>query len=186
MRDSEEFEFELPADHGDLVTVEGYDGRLFMVIAYQLIRNCLPEEEYNEIVYEVIDAYTGEFLEADGEDVEFVTDADHAAAYVRENPKPAAPVYPDWAMGVMKSLEEIEEYEKGAMGMAERKPTARELSSQLAKEKKAARKKRGEKIDNLLDMRIWAADMLEKTGNEEFGDRVFAIDAELKKLTDAD
>ncbi|MFZ7945718.1 hypothetical protein [Neobacillus sp. 19] len=43
MRDGEEFEFEIPANHGDLVTVDGYDGRFFMVIGYQLIRNCLPE-----------------------------------------------------------------------------------------------------------------------------------------------
>ena len=177
MRDGEEFEFELPADHGDLVTVDGYDDRLFMVIAYQLIRNCLPEEEYNEIVYEVIDAYTGEFLEADGEDVEFVTDADHAAAYVRENPNPKA-----FAIDV-SHLEN-----KGATSMAkeERKPTARELSAQIADERKAARKKRGEQIDNLLDMRNWASEMLAKTGNEEYGDRVFAIDAELKKLTETE
>jgi hypothetical protein len=177
MRDGEEFEFELPADHGDLVTVDGYDGRLFMVIAYQMIRNCLPEEEYNEIVYEVLDAYTGEFLEADGEDVEFVTDADHAAAYVSENPNPKA-----FAIDV-SHLEN-----KGAINMAkeERKPTARELSSQIAKEKKAMRKKRAEQIDNFLDMRNWAEKMLAKTGNEEYGDRVFAIDCELKKLTEGD
>jgi len=48
---SEEIEFDLPAEHGDLVTVDGYEGRLFMVIAYQLIRNCMPEAAYNEIVY---------------------------------------------------------------------------------------------------------------------------------------
>jgi hypothetical protein len=48
------------------------------------------------------------------------------------------------------------------------------------------RKKRGEQIDNLLDLRNWAADMLAKTGNEEFGDRVMAIDCELKKLMEVE
>jgi hypothetical protein len=60
------------------------------------------------------------------------------------------------------------------------------LSAQIAEERKVARKRRAEQIDNLLDMRIWASEMLDKTGNEEFGDRVMAIDCELKKLTDAD
>jgi hypothetical protein len=185
MRDSEEFEFAIPAEHGDLVTVDGYEGRFFMVIGYQLIRNCLPEEEYNEVVYEVLDAVTGEFLEADGEDVEFVTDAEHASAYLAENPpeyEATAPILPDWAKDVYQN------YERGAMNMSkpERKPTAREISAMEAEERKATRKARGEQIDNLLDLRNWAADMLAKTNNEEFGDRVFAIDAKLKELVDND
>jgi hypothetical protein len=176
MRDGEEFEFEIPADHGDLVTVEGYDGRFFMVIGFQLIRNCLPEEEYNEVVYEVLDAVTGEFLEADGEDVEFVTDAEHAADYLAENPPEYKPniTMSDKVGGVSNMAKE------------ERKPTPRELSAQIADEKKALRKKRAEQIDNLLDMRIWASKMLEKTNNEEYGDKVFAIDCELKKLTETE
>jgi hypothetical protein len=186
MREGEEFEFEIPADHGDLVTVDGYEGRFFMVIGYSLIRNCLPEEEYNEVVYEVLDAVTGEFLEADGEDVEFVTDAEHAAKYLDENPpqyempKPVIDTS-DWAIDISKYFGGVTDVAK-----EERKPTARELSAQEADRRKAERKERGEQIDNLLDLRNWAAGMLEKTGNEEFGDRVFAIDAELKKLVETD
>jgi hypothetical protein len=175
MKDGEEFEFTVPAAHGDLVTVDGYEGRFFMVIGFQLIRNCLPEEAYNEVVYEVLDAVTGEFLEADGEDVEFVTDADHASAYLAENP----PEY----------NEPIPKYTGGVTNMAKqepRKPTAREISAKEAEEKKQARKARGEQIDNLLDLRNWATDMLAKTNNEEYGDRVMAIDTELKKLTEVD
>jgi hypothetical protein len=175
MKDGEEFEFAIPADHGDLVTVDGYDGRFFMVIGFQLIRNCLPEEEYNEVVYEVLDAVTGEFLEADGEDIEFVTDAEHASAYLAENP-------PEYTAPISK-------YTGGVTNMAKqepRKPSAREISAQEAEEKKQARKARGEQIDNLLDLRNWATDMLAKTNNEEYGDRVMAIDTELKKLTEVD
>jgi hypothetical protein len=65
-----------------------------------------------------------------------------------------------------------------------RKPTAREISAKEAEEKKQARKVRAAEIDNLLDLRKWYADMLAKTNNEEFGDRVFALDCELKKLTE--
>jgi len=181
MMDGEEIEFDLPATHGDLVTVDGYEGRLFMVIAYQLIRNCMPEENYNEIVYEVLDAYNGEYIEVDGEDIEFVTDAEHAGDYVRENPAPAD--YP------ISFAIDVSHFIKGAETMSKqepRKPTARELSAQLAKEQKEMRKKRGEQIDDLLDLRNWAADMLAKTGNEEFGDRVMAIDCELKKLVETE
>jgi hypothetical protein len=142
MREGEEFEFAIPADHGDLVTVDGYDGRFFMVIGYQLIRNCLPEEAYNEVVYEVLDAVTGEFLEADGEDVEFVTDAEHASQYLAENPPDYnAPMHSvdmsDWMIDISK-------YTGGVTNMAkqERKPTARELSAKEAEERKAARKRR--------------------------------------------
>jgi hypothetical protein len=190
MRDSEEFEFAIPAEHGDLLTVDGYDGRFFMVIGYQLIRNCLPEEEYNEVVYEVLDAVTGEFLEADGEDVDFVTDAEHASAYLAENPphepmeqpkfKIVGPTDDEWKSYFIEGDETMSKSKEP------RKPTAREISAKEAEERKAARKARGEEIDNLLDLRNWAADMLAKTNNEEYGDRVFAIDAKLKELVDND
>jgi hypothetical protein len=185
MKDSEEFEFAIPAEHGDLVTVDGYDGRFFMVIGYQLIRNCLPEEEYNEVVYEVLDAVTGEFLEADGEDVEFVTDAEHAAQYLAENPpdyEATAPILPDWAKDVYQN------YERGAMNMAkpERKPTAREISAREAEERKAARKARAAEMDNLLDILEWNRRMLEKTNDESYGDRMMAVEAEIKKLVETE
>jgi len=89
----------------------------------------------------------------------------------------------------MNFARQIDEYEKGLKAMAKqepRKPTARELSAQLAKEQKEMRKKRGEQIDNLLDLRNWAADMLAKTNDEAYGDRVFAIDTELKKLVETE
>jgi hypothetical protein len=182
MREGEEFEFAIPADHGDLVTVEGYDGRFFMVIGYQLIRNCLPEEAYNEVVYEVLDAVTGEFLEADGEDVEFVTDADHASAYLAENP----PEYkePIQSLDISDWMIDISKYTGGVTNMAkqERKPTAREISAKEAEERKAAKKARAAEIDNLLEIAQWNRNMLDKTNDESYGDRLFAVEAELMKL----
>jgi hypothetical protein len=176
MIDGEEFEFEIPATHGDLVTVDGYEERLFMVIAYQLIRNCTPEEEYNEVVYEVLDAYSGEFLEVDGEDVEFVTDAGQADEYIRANPQPK-----QFAIDVSHLLKEAEPVAK-----EERKPTARELSGKEAEERKKARKEKAEKVDNLLDIAIWNRKMLSKTNDESYGERLFAVEAELKELTEGD
>jgi hypothetical protein len=170
MKDGEEFEFTVPAEHGDLVTVDGYEGRFFMVIGFQLIRNCLPEEAYNEVVYEVLDAVTGEFLEADGEDVEFVTDAGHASAYLAENPP--APKY----IGGVSNMAKQEP----------RKPTAREISAKEAEERKAARKAKAVEIDNLLDIAHWNRKMLEKTNDERYGDQLFAVEAELKKIVETE
>jgi hypothetical protein len=178
--DGEEFEFDLPATHGDLVTADGYEGRIFMVIAYRLIRNCMPEEEYNEIVYDVLDAYSGDYLEVDGEDVEFVTDASQAGEYVRANPKPLN--YPkSYAIDVSHLMKEAE-----TMAKEERKLSAKEISGIEGDKRKKERKEKAIQIDNLLDMRKWNSDMLAKTNNEEYGDRVFAIDCELKKLTETD
>ncbi|WHY01815.1 hypothetical protein [Neobacillus sp. DY30] len=186
MREGEEFEFEIPADHGDLVTVDGYDGRFFMVIGYQLIRNCLPEEAYNEVVYEVLDAVTGEFLEADGEDVEFVTDADHASAYLAENPPEYNEPLP--AVDLSDWMIDISNYTGGVTNMAksERKPTPRELSAKEAEERKAARNEREAQINNLLEIAQWNRKMLDKTNDESYGDRLFAVEAELMKLVDND
>jgi hypothetical protein len=185
MIEGEEFEFEIPAGHGDLVTVDGYEGRFFMVIGFQLIRNCLPEEAYNEVVYEVLDAVTGEFLEADGEDVEFVTDAEHAVDYLRENP-------PDYeAPATKRTFEIVSDLSifGGVTDMAKqepRKPTAREISAKEAEERRAARKARGEEIDNLLDIAQWNRSMLAKTNDERYGDQLFAVEAELKKLVETE
>lgn len=175
----EEFEFEIPATYGDLVTVDGYDRRFFMVIAYQLTRHCTPEEEYNETVFELLDAHTGEYLEADGEDVEFVTDAVNASEYLAQLEAP--PEMPSRMPGL--------DFEMGGGNMKAkepRKPTARELSGIEAERRKAERKAKAARIDELLDQRNWYAAALERTNNEEFGNRVFGIDAELKKLTDVE
>lgn len=46
------------------------------------------------------------------------------------------------------------------------------------------RKARAEQIDNLLDMREWYRKALERTNDEAYGDRIMAIDCELRKLTE--
>jgi hypothetical protein len=182
--DEREFEFEIPADYGDLVTVDGYDRRFFMVIAYQLTRHCTPEEEYNETVYELLDAHTGEYLEADGEDVEFVTDAVNADEYLAQV---EAPVQPPRMPGLDFDLSE---FFGGGVNMfgkkpqEPRKPTARELSAQEAEKRKAARKEKAARIDDLLDQRNWYSAALERTNNEEFGDKIAEIDSELKSLSE--
>jgi hypothetical protein len=166
----------------DLVRCDGYWPRVFRVDGYHIDTWRYPNETWTETVYELVDAHTGEFLEADVEDLTLVETADKAEEYLAANPAPTDAPQISFAIDVSHFMKEAETMAK----QEPRKPTARELSAQLAKESKELRKKRAAEIDNLLDMRNWASEMLEKTGNEEFGDRVMALDCELKKLTEVD
>jgi hypothetical protein len=166
---------------GDLVRVDGYWPRVFRVDGYRREQWHYPGEEWTDIVYELHDVGNLEFIEADMADLTLVETEDKADAYLETNPpqyEAPAPTMPDWMTFINGGDETMSKPKEP------RKPTAREISAKEAEERKAARKVRGEEIDNLLDLRIWAADMLAKTNNEEFGDRVFAIDCELKKLTE--
>ncbi|PFP30202.1 hypothetical protein COJ96_05670 [Bacillus sp. AFS073361] len=182
----EQNENEIYFNFFDLVRVDGYWPRVFRVDGYHTDTWRYPNETWTETVYELVDAHSGEFLEADVEDLTLVETADKADAWLAANPAPTGASKPldtsEWAIDISK-------YFGGVMNMAKkepRKPTARELSAQLAKEAKAARKKRGEQIDNLLDLRNWAADMLAKTNDEAYGDRVMAIDAKLKEIVETE
>jgi hypothetical protein len=169
---------------GDLVRVDGYWPRVFKVDGYRREHWVYPNEEWVDMVYELHDVANTEFIEADVEDLTLVETADKAEAYIETNPphyEAPAPVKPEWMTFMFG-----EEEKAVSKAKEPRKPTAREVSAQEAEERKAARKARGEEIDNLLDLRIWATDMLAKTNNEEFGDRVFAIDAKLKEMVDND
>jgi hypothetical protein len=168
---------------GDIVRVNGYYPRLFEIDGRRIENWQYAEEQWTDIVYEVYDVLTSDWIECAEEDLTLVVEADQADDYLAANPpdyEAPAPTMPDWMTFMFGGDETMSKSKEP------RKPTAREISAKEAEERKAARKARGEEIDNLLDLRIWAADMLAKTNNEEFGDRVMAIDCELKKLTEVD
>jgi hypothetical protein len=168
---------------GDIVRVDGYWPRVFKVDGYRREHWVYPNEEWTDMVYELHDVANTEFIEADMEDLTLVVEADQADDYLAKNPpnyEAPAPAMPDWMTFITGGDETMSKPKEP------RKPTPREISAKEAEDRRAARKARGEEIDNLLDLRIWAADMLAKTNNEEFGDRVFAIDAKLKELVDND
>lgn len=169
---------------GDLVRVNGYYPRLFEIDGRRIEHWQYAEEDWTDIVYEVYDVLSSDWVECAEEDITLVAEASQAEAYLAANP-------PDYEVPAQEKPEWMtfmfgEEEKAMSRPKEPRKPTAREISAKEAEERKAARKARGEEIDNLLDLRIWAADMLAKTNNEEFGDRVMAIDAKLKELVDVD
>jgi hypothetical protein len=168
---------------GDLVRVDGYWPRVFKVDGYRREHWVYPNEEWSDMVYELHDIANTEFIEADVEDLTLVETADKADDYLTANPpnyEAPAPSMPDWMTFITGGDETMSKPKEP------RKPTAREISAKEAEERRAARKALGEKIDNLLDIAQWNRTMLEKTNDERYGDRLFAVEAELKKITEID
>jgi hypothetical protein len=140
---------------GDLVHVDGYWPRIFIVDGYREERFYYPNEQWTDLVYELHDAHTAEWVEADEDDLFLVETADKADEYLAEKPV------------IIFGMEAV----------TMQKPPANVKNEIKHKEMT-------EKINNLLEIRHWNRIMHVKTGDDSFDDRAFAIDCELKKLTD--
>lgn len=191
--DEREFEIidvDLEAEHGDLVEVDGYNGYYF-VEGYVVSQHVYANETWTEVVYELIGAYDGQWLEADNEDLTFVTDAGQADEFLRAIPKPQQPIDPGEPKIVpLADLFEQFRKTKEAENMAKenRKLTPREQSAKVAAEKKAARKKREKFIDSMLDRR-YNAKVLSETFPEDkakYERRITKVDAVLAKVSDGE
>lgn len=69
---------------GDLVEVDGYEGRLYYVDSYVVHNIHLPSEAYTEVWYDLTCAHTGDFQIAEQEDISLVCEADQAEDYLRK------------------------------------------------------------------------------------------------------
>ncbi|AYA77388.1 hypothetical protein DOE78_19100 [Bacillus sp. Y1] len=164
---------------GDLVKVNGYYPRIFQIDGKRTERWQYPDEDWTVIVYELYDVANNDWVEAEESDLTLVVREFEADDYLAANP---APMTESTSIDLSEFI-----FGMGATTMAKKepaKPSARELSAQEAERRKAERKERAEKIDDLLDQRNWYQVQLERTNNEEFGDRVFAIDAKIKELVE--
>lgn len=171
---------------GDLVRVNGYYPRIFQVDGIRVEQWLYPDEEWTDVIFELYDVGNNDWIEAIGEDITLVADAGQADEYLRENPAPVETSKP-FSIGDMTV--DISQFMKGAidkMAKQERKPTARELSAIEAEERKMLRKLHAEVVDDLLDQLRDNMALYEMFGDAEFGDKVFAIKAELKKITEKD
>jgi hypothetical protein len=170
-------------EFGDIVRVAGYFPRLFEIDGRRIERWQYPNEDWTDVVYEVYDVLTSDWIECTEEDLTLVVEADRAEEYLAANPpnyEAPAPAQPDWMTFMFGGDETMSKAKEP------RKPTAREISAKEAEERKAARKARAAEIDNLLDIAHWNRSMLEKTNDERYGDQLFAVEAELKKITEID
>ncbi|MGM0837736.1 MAG: hypothetical protein ACQEV7_16395 [Bacillota bacterium] len=182
-----EVEVEFPAEFGDLVEIDGYESRVYQVESYRVETNFYPNEQTTDVVYDLVDVVHGDYLEADASDITLLADAGQADEYMRTIDYANYPQQSDFSAYMLDITKLTGGNDMFAKKPQEpRKPTARELSAQEADRRKQVRKERAEQIDNLLDRRNWYAEQLAKSGNEEYGDKLMQVDAELKMLAEAD
>jgi hypothetical protein len=155
---------------GDLVSIAGYHPYLFVVDGYREEHYHYPNEDWSDLVYELHNVSTAEWLEADEDDLSLVAPADQAEEYLAENPVPA--------QIIIFGMEGVE------MAKEERKPTARELSGREAEERKKARKEKAEQIDMLLDEMNDYRRLVAEFNDEEHKARVEYITLKLAELTE--
>jgi hypothetical protein len=153
---------------GDFVYVNGYHPRIFQIDGYRREQYYYPDEQWTELVYEMHDIITAEWLEAEEQDLT-------AAQVDKFNVQATGRLSVNITFG-----------EAVSMAKEPRKPTARELSAREAEERKLLRRLHGEVVDDLLDELNDYRALYAKFGDESYGDRVFAIEAELKKLTETE
>lgn len=182
-------EVDLPALFGDLCEIEGYGHRVFKVFGYR-IENCYTEKrEWTDVVYELVDAVNGEWIEADVEDVELLADAEVADVYMQTVDYENYPKSTTYILGVDLGAPDgdgwsVTNTERGGGNMAkgERKLTARELSAKLAEERKEARKEREEAIDNELDRYNFFKRQYEQTKDRRYKESMERVLSDVNKL----
>jgi hypothetical protein len=160
---------------GDLVRVDGYGDRVFEVIGYRVEQYHYPDQQHTDIVFEVSDVHTLEWLEADENDLTLVCREAESEQYIANMPLPQsqAQIILYLAEGNVVPTE-----------APQRKLTPREESSREAERRKELRKLKAEIIDELLVRRLDYAWLYETLGDEYYGDVIFAIDAEINKLNE--
>ncbi|WP_342468220.1 hypothetical protein NSS78_16405 [Bacillus sp. FSL W8-0920] len=168
------------ADHtpvyktGDLVSVEGYKGRVFYVDCARYIEETSKEAVFNYIEYDLYDAINGEWLEAFESDMALVASAlvaeDFLADFNLEDYPPA------------RSTVYLINYETEAADMAakEQPKTPRQLSAIEAEKRKQERKEAAERVDILLDTYNSYKASFEMAGDESLKTKMDDVLAKLK------
>lgn len=167
------------ADHtpayktGDLVSIEGYKGRVFYVDCARYIEETSKEAVFNFIEYDLYDAINGEWLEAFESDMALVASSlvaeDFLADFNLEDYPPAG------------STVYLINYETEADDMAakEQPKTPRQLSAIEAEKRKQERKEAAERVDILLDTYNSYKASFEMTGDESLKAKMDDVMAKL-------
>jgi hypothetical protein len=158
---------------GDLVRVDGYGDRVFEVIGYRVEQYHYPDAEHTDIVFELSDAHTLEWLEADENDITLVCREAESEQYLANAPLPQSQAQVIVFLAADSTVE-----------VPQRKLTPREESSREAERRKELRKLKAEIIDDLLDRIRDYRRLYAMFGDEEFNDVVFALEAEINKLNE--
>jgi hypothetical protein len=144
----------------DLVHIAGYGPRIFKIESFRVEHCYSPSEEWTDIVYDLIDTQTGSYVECDEEDMRLADGEDCGDALDGTG----IDIF-DFMGGLSGLGESYYEMEEKKMAKNnERKPSARELSSQEAAKRKQDRKDKAAKVDDLLDLYNGYMAMFDETG----------------------
>src|SRR5690606_19700013 len=111
---------------GDLVHIEGYGQTPFYIDGWQTTTYYEPEEEWTDTMYDLTNAFTGEYQIAFAEDIKRICGAGEAEEYLKNNVR-------------MKVVGEM----LGSMNQRKKEPSKNDLF--------IAQKKKEAEIDGLLD-----------------------------------
>ncbi|AXN39809.1 hypothetical protein [Peribacillus butanolivorans] len=166
----------------DLVHIAGYGSRIFKIESYRIEQCYAPDEEWSEIVYDLIDTQSGQYVECDEEDMRL---ADGSSVDEAELDGTGIDIFdfmgglgnvdinPDIDYSEIYNVNEaIKRVEAEKMAKEPRKPTARELSGQEAERRKQARKDRAKRVDELLDEMNDYKRLVAEFGDEEYKAKV--------------
>lgn len=157
---------------GDLVAIEGYEGRLYYIDCYTEARQTDDVGTIFETHYDLTCAGTGEYEIAFAEDLTLVARAADAEAYLDSI---------DY-MPAIQPLDDEIHFPKGAFPMQKQFPKSqRELSAIEATQRQQARQRKQALTDRLLDQRKQYSDLAAFFGGGYDGN-IAQIDEDLTKL----
>lgn len=144
---------------GDLVTCAGYPDRFFTVDSWRVEQHYYPEAEWTEIVYELTDVYSAEWLEADEEDLQLIAKADKADEYLTMKGSDVAVIFTFSDFG----------------GRSGRLP---KVAPEIDRYNKARERER--RINELLDARNDYTALFNEFGDKEYENKIKEIDRKLR------
>ena len=145
---------------GDLVRVAGIDDRIFSVDGWRVEQYYYPDEEGTDVLYELTDVRTADWLDAFEEDLRLVTTADKAEEYLKDY-KPKGGEEPMKMFG---------------FGSSHKRNTSPEI------ERYNKQRDRERKIDELLDERNDVDALYKSFGDRKYKARIEEIDKELRSV----
>ena len=152
---------------GDLVSVDGYLGRVFQVESRIKTRYEYSDASWLDISYDLTDVNSGEYMIAFDEDIRRLASASQAEKYLAENKSSDPYSLAEGTWGDVLFYPYGDGYRPSNESLAKPKP----------KETKE------ERIDNLLDIRNWNRMMFEKTGDATYSEKMAEIDAKLADVS---
>ena len=144
---------------GDLVRVDGYGNTPFYIDGWQTTTYYEPDEEWTDTMYDLTNAFTGEYQIAFAEDIKRICGAGEAEEYLKNIVK-------------MKVVGEM----FGSVNRKQKEPSKNDLY--------IAQKKKEAEIDSLLDEFNDYRSLADAFGDEEYSEKVEQLKIRLSQAVE--